>query len=325
MYFFSTSVFFSFFSEKSEKKWGFTAHKLINRTAVFLLPQEMLAFYKQNIQLIEESSVNPDARRYLIEGEAPKHYIDLDLYKEDVNDSIPITWKKAVEKYSVDSLTSFGIVPWHIYSMSFRLTKAFEQNNPELILKYSAEIGHYIADANVPLHTTSNYNGQLTNQYGIHGLWESRLVELFTDDYDLLFEDATYLDNPLKTAWSAVRNANACLDSVLSIEKLITEKIGEDKKFSFEERNNATTKVYSTKFCEAYHNALNNQVERRLRASIKMVADFWFTCWVNAGQPSLNNLSNYKTSEKVVELNKQELLKGKQNPIIKSRKHEIIE
>ena len=322
---FSVDVFFSKTSEKGEPQWGFSAHKIINRTAVFLLPEEMLGFYKSNILYIEENAINPDARRYLIEGEAPRHYIDLDLYKENETDSIPLRWNNAVEKYSKDSLLAYGIVPWHIFSMSYNLTKAFESNNPELILKYSAEIGHYIADANVPLHTTSNYNGQLTNQYGIHGLWESRLVELFSENYDLFFEDASYLESPLKTAWSAVRNANACLDSVLILEKSITNKLGEDKKFGFEERNNIPTNVYSTVFCNAYHHALNNQVERRMRASIKMVADFWFTCWVNAGQPSLENLLKYKVSEEIKSINKKERQQGKQHPLIKSRKHETVE
>jgi hypothetical protein len=43
-------------------------------------------------------------------------------------------------------------------------------------------LGHYIGDAHVPLHTTSNYNGQKTNQHGIHGLWESRIPEQLFDE-----------------------------------------------------------------------------------------------------------------------------------------------
>ena len=38
-----------------------------------------------------------------------------------------------------------------------KLTKAFQNKDIERILKYSAEIGHYIGDAHVPLHTTENY------------------------------------------------------------------------------------------------------------------------------------------------------------------------
>jgi len=333
MRFLFPSIFLLFFIQKDsefpsslkQNNWGFFAHKIINKTAVFLLPQEMLAFYKNHITYLEENAVNPDARRYLVKDEAPRHFIDLDLYKEGTNDSIPIAWNNALEKYTLDSLLSRGIVSWHIYLMSIKLTKAFETKDADKILKYSTEIGHYIADANVPLHTTSNYNGQQTDQYGIHGLWESRLVELFINEYDLFFEDASYKENIQLLAWSAVRNANLALDSVLMFEKMATSKVGEDKKYSFEERNGVTIKTYSQKFCKVYHNMLEGMVERRLRASVKMVADVWFTCWVNAGQPLLEDLLDYKLPEEMVEKNIVERLKGKQTPLIKTRLHEIIE
>jgi len=33
-------------------------------------------------------------------------------------------------------------------------------------------------------------------------------------------------------------------------------------------------------------------VERQMKRSIKMIADFWYTAWVNAGQPDLSKLPN---------------------------------
>ncbi|CAM3417004.1 hypothetical protein POKO110462_01785 [Pontibacter korlensis] len=57
--------------------WGFFAHQRINRLAVFALPPEMVGFYKKHIRYITENAVNPDRRRYAVEGEAPRHYIDL--------------------------------------------------------------------------------------------------------------------------------------------------------------------------------------------------------------------------------------------------------
>ncbi len=62
--------------------------------------------------------------------------------------------------------------------MLARLTTAFKNKDPAKILKLSAELGHYIADFHVPLHASSNHNGQYTNQKGIHGFWESRIPEL---------------------------------------------------------------------------------------------------------------------------------------------------
>ena len=48
--------------------------------------------------------------------------------------------------------------------MLYKLTNAFKEKDLIRILKFSAEIGHYISDAHVPLHATENYNGQFTNQ-----------------------------------------------------------------------------------------------------------------------------------------------------------------
>ena len=53
------------------------------------------------------------------------------------------------------------------------------------IIKFSAELSHYVGDAFVPLHTTINYDGQLTDQKGLHSLWESQLPERFINDYKL--------------------------------------------------------------------------------------------------------------------------------------------
>jgi hypothetical protein len=301
--------------------WGFFAHQLINRLAVFTLPPEMIGFYKQYIRYITENAVNPDRRRYAVDGEAARHYIDIDVYGDSAIYKLPRTWKKAVEKYTEDTLQAYGIVPWHIYKMKLNLTEAFKAKDKKKILLLSADIGHYIGDANVPLHTTENYNGQLSGQYGIHGFWESRLPELFSDKYDFFFDrKSQYLQRPLHTAWEAVMSAHFALDSVLRFEKELTQTIGEGEKYAYEVRNNINTRVYSKDFSTAYHQKLHGQVERRMRAAIQMVGDFWYTCWVDAGQPDLEILRKETLSaeeQKELELEKEEI-----NPKLKVRQHE---
>lgn len=270
--------------------WGFFAHQRINRLAVYTLPSEMIAFYKYHINYLTENAVNPDKRRYGVPDEAPRHYIDLDVYGDSAVYKMPRYWNDAVAKYTEDTLKAYGIVPWHINLMKFRLTDAFKNRNAQEILRLSADIGHYIADANVPLHTTENYNGQMTNQKGIHGFWESRLPELYSDNYDFFVGKSNYLYNTQLEAWNAVSNAHFALDSVLGFEKELTDKFSEEKKFGYEERSGITIRTYSRDFSEAYHDMLAGQVERRMRASIKMVGDFWYTCWVDAGQPNLDDL-----------------------------------
>lgn len=277
--------------------WGFYAHKRINRMAVFTLPPEMIGFYKKHIDYVTEHATDPDRRRSSKEGEAPLHYIDVDHYGKNPFDSIPVTWKKAIEKYTEDTLIAYGIVPWHVEKMMYRLTEAFKKNDVDKILYLSADIGHYIADAHVPLHTTENYNGQLTNQKGIHGFWESRIPELKAEEYNYLVGRAQYVDYPLKKIWSAVKASFAAKDSVLLFEAELSRKFPSDRKYSFENRNNSTIKTYSEEYTNEYNLMLNGMVERRMLASIITVGSLWYTAWVNAGQPDLNIIENKEISD----------------------------
>ena len=106
--------------------WGFYGHRLINFRAVFLLPAELVAFYKPNIAFIADHAVDPDKRRYAVADEGPRHYIDMDKYKGRV---VPREWNKAIQLYREDSLKAHGIVPWWIQVMLSRLTKAFREKN----------------------------------------------------------------------------------------------------------------------------------------------------------------------------------------------------
>lgn len=278
---------------KYNTKWGFFGHKRINRIAVFTLPPEMFGFYKEHIEFLTEHAVDPDKRRYAVEGEAQCHYIDLDHYYkagENPFEVMPKKWKDAVQKYTEDTLQAYGIVPWHIQNMKSKLQFAFENKNVDLILKYSADIGHYIADAHVPLHTTKNYNGQFTNQKGIHGLWESRLVEINAENYDYFVGKGKYIPNLLNYTWDIIQVSHLALDSVLKIEKELSLEFPSDQKYSFEQRGNTTVSVYSKEFCKIYHYRMNGMVERRMRAAISAIGSIWYTAWVDAGQPDLSKL-----------------------------------
>ena len=272
--------------------WGFYAHKKINYYAVFLLPPEMIAFYKQNIDFLSEHAVDPDKRRYTVKEEGARHYIDIDHYGTYPFNELPHNWDSAVTKFSIETIQQNGIVPWWLQTMAYRLTEAFKQKNVSGILKLSAEIGHYLADAHVPLHASSNHNGQLTGQRGIHGFWESRIPELLAENkWDFFIGKAEYIKNPSDFIWKRVLESAAASDTVLKYEQQLTSRFPPDEKFSFENRNGVIIRQYSTAFSIAYDQLLKGMIERRMRQSILAVASFWYTSWVNAGQPDLTNLS----------------------------------
>jgi hypothetical protein len=279
--------------------WGFYAHQKINYFAVFLLPPQMIALYKQQISFVSEHAVDPDKRRYVLPQEAARHFIDIDHYGEYPYNNLPRKWQEAVAKYSEDSLNAYGIVPWWIQIMLQRLTKAFREKDKTKIIKLSADIGHYIADSHVPLHVCSNHDGQLTNQKGIHGFWESRIPELLAEKkWDFFIGKATYIDDPGKYIWNRILESGAAADTVLRYEKELSAHYPPDKKYAFENRNDVVIRQYSSGYSIAYNNMLKGMVERRMRSSIYSIASFWYTAWVNAGQPDLKKLLDKSFTDK---------------------------
>lgn len=286
-----------FLTFSSAHAWGFWAHQRINRLAVFTLPPEMLILYKANLEYLSDHAVDPDKRRYAVDGEAARHYIDIDHYGEYPFEGLPRDWEEAIEAYSEDTLQAFGILPYQIPWRVLQLKKAFEEKNLDLIIKYSADLGHYIGDAHVPLHTTENYNGQLTGQRGIHGFWESRLPELFAENYDFFVGRAYLIGDLSDEAWATVLSSHMLLDSVLLLEAELNAAFPSDRKYSYESRKNVVVRTYSREYSDAYHKLLNGMVERRMREAVRAVGSWWYTAWRMAGSPDLRELVGQDVTE----------------------------
>lgn len=271
--------------------WGFYAHRIINRMAVYALPPEMFGFFKHHIDYVTVHAVDPDKRRYSDSLEAPRHYIDLDYFEKALPiDTMPFYFNDAKEKYTYDTLFAYGLVPWHIQEVYNRLKNAFLNKNVESILRLSADLGHYLADAHVPLHATINYNGQLSNQVGIHAFFESRLPELYATEYNFFVGKATYSNSALKTAWGAVYGSFGALDSVFLFERKAGEQLSESERYVLVNKNGNVQKNYSDAYAQKYHQMLNNMVERRMRGAVLAISSLWYSAWVDAGQPNLIDL-----------------------------------
>lgn len=176
---------------------------------------------------------------------------------------------------------------------------AFRVRDQKAILRFAAEIGHYIGDAHVPLHTTENYNGQLTDQLGIHAFWESRIPELFADeDYDFFVGKANYIGDMEDYIWSVIGDSHALLDSVLSIEKRLTQTIPEDRQFCFDERLEKTIRTQCPEFAELYQSEMNGMVEDRMRASVQSLGSIWMSAWIDAGKPDITEIGFAEWSDK---------------------------
>ena len=184
-----------------------------------------------------------------------------------------------------------GLLPYHLEIHHRRLTRAFVERDADRILQLAAEIGHYVGDAHVPLHTTENYNGQLTGQDGIHAFWESRLPELFADEaYDYFVGTAFYIANPRDYYWTIVLESHALVDSVLHTERRLRESFPADRQYCYEERLGREVRTQCSDYARAWAEAMDGMVEDRFRAAIHSVGSVWYSCWVDAGQPELSEL-----------------------------------
>lgn len=204
--------------------------------------------------------------------------------------------------YWKDTLSEHGILPYYLSTALNKLTKAFIDGNTERILQYSSELGHYIGDAHVPLHTTRNYNGQFTGQHGIHAFWESRLPELFADaQYDFFAGKATYIEDPAAYFWNIVLKSHDLMPVVLEKEKSLSEIFPPDNQFCYDERLGKTVRIQCREYAKAYHDSMNGMVEDRMREAILSVGSAWYTAWVNAGQPDLRIIANPSDAKKIIQ------------------------
>ncbi|MCX8473882.1 MAG: zinc dependent phospholipase C family protein [Sediminibacterium sp.] len=278
----------------------------------------MQLFFYNNKDYLVYNSVRPDLRRKTDRTEATKHFIDLEIYEnQQTNLHLPLQLSDAIKMYPLDSLKKYGYVPYYIIIMMRHLENAFHIKNKDSILFYAADIGHYIADANVPLHTTINYDGQLTKQKGLHALWESTLPALGLKDFDLFSNHtATFLSHPEKNIWDNVRQAHADLNFIIQTEQTVSTNFTPETKYRVTKRKGKEYKTYSTNFAKAYLEKIKPNIVTRMQASINLTADIWFTCWVNAGKPNLVPLLNepqQKLEQKLAEdlqyFNNNELIK----------------
>ena len=295
---------------------------------------DSIKVFQNNVDIFRTDSVQTykkdrisldDYQRFFVKYVMPTYYDDerklkscelLDPYLPDAN-------KTCSEIVFIDRFSAYGILPYHLLKMQHQLRKAFETKNLNRMLRLSAEMGHYLGDAHVPLHTTENYNGQLSNQLGIHAFWESRIPELFADkEYDYFVGQAQYIEDPGSYFWKIVLDSHELLDEVLGNEKRLSEQYAVDQQFCFEDRKENTVKTQCEAYARAYSDSMSGMVEQRMRDAILAIGSCWYTAWVDAGQPDLSEMKNNEEQlvkdQKEKEQTNEAFEKGK----IKGRSHD---
>jgi hypothetical protein len=279
--------------------WGFLIHRTLHQVAIYALPEPLRNFYYAHAQELVAKAVDPDLRRKTDSTEESKHFIDLDapLYKSK---EIPNSWAGVVKKYGEKRVRKQGTLPWEIMRTYKLLVQAMKDRNKSAIILHSADLGHYLADATVPLHTTDNFDGQKTNQKGMHDLWETLCPQLYLEQYPLNnYKKAKKIANLDAEVWKCIRESAKLLKNTFESEKKAALLVPADKRVVITSRLNGTTDVkYTQIFAEQYHPLVKANLQARITRAVQLISDFWYTAWLEAGQPDLEAIYTINDSQK---------------------------
>jgi hypothetical protein len=87
-----------------------------------------------------------------------------------------------VAAYGQTNVISHGTAVWRFQQLKILAENALASNDMQKLLQMAGVMSHYLADLSQPLHVTINYDGQMTNQNGIHKFFET--TNLSNRDYD---------------------------------------------------------------------------------------------------------------------------------------------
>ncbi len=258
--------------------WGFEAHKFIVARALDILPAPLRPFFDANRAFIVERAIDPDLWRNAgFTEEPPNHFLDFDAYGKYPFLDLPRAYDEAVKKHGIEKLRENGLVPWRTHEMAGRLIRGFEalsRNGPYAqsdIRFFSAIIGHYVADAHVPLHAVLNYNGQLTGQTGIHNRWEDELFVRYQ-------KQLTIAPGALKPI---THERDFIFDTLLESSQLAAAVLAADKE-AIGDRD-----LYDDRYFETLFVRTRPVLEKRLNDAITAVASVIASAWEQAGKPPL--------------------------------------
>jgi len=275
--------------------WGDSGHMLINRVAVQKLPATMPAFLRQAVDRIQYLGPEPDRWRERSElalkaAQEPDHFIDLE--RVSWMEKFPPTRyefyralydRRAQAKENADDLLpeKVGLQPYITMEIYDRLkvafreyrrlqaekkpTQAVEQN----IVFYAGWLGHYVADAAQPLHTTIHFNGWVgdnpnayTTARDFHGKFEATFVNdnLARLPIADLVTPPVRLQDPFADYIRFLRQSHALVEKTYQLDK-------------------------AGGFAGAGTPESIEFVRRRMATGCQMLLNLWYTAWLESEKP----------------------------------------
>lgn len=312
----------------------------IKKFGAFLQKKENMLGHLANVPDIVWRSLSPEVDK----TSSPSHFIDLDYIlapgKVPTAEDLPATieaYLKALDKNCgkkakdfacspgkslEEKLQKAGHGPYRVESLSqdlvqgFKDLKAmdkvqkdspdFEKKNTavERIILLSGVLSHFVGDLSNPHHTSKDYDGWETGQGGLHGYFETDIVDSLGLELEANVLDEAERDEPmgklfakhphnyLQQAFELTLDSHdklpilAALDIQNSLLAKSTENDGEAKDRSHREK---AKRKEPSDVSKAYRNF----VILRLAAGADALARIWLDAWQEGGKPELGFYSSH--------------------------------
>lgn len=279
--------------------WGFVPHRHLHAKAWSYLPHDMRAAWPVHPTTLMELATRADTRKHTDSLEAERHYLDLDDLRAAGLHVWGTPWSEArtfiADEDSTQSPRRYGVLPWNLEWAYHKLVEAWSPSDSVpvdafAVSKAASDLGHYIADAHVPLHTSGNYNGQRTNQKGVHALWETQAVEWMLsptagrhcppcDLGELVYD-------PVWTPWEIITESHALVSEVLEAEEE-WNVLCAHRGFGFQRRGRTMQLLPTEDALLMWDSLTHGHTWPRFCLAAHRIAAAWHAAWIDAGRPKI--------------------------------------
>ncbi len=263
--------------------WGPAAHRWITNRAMDNLEGRFQELFSKHRSTIVRQTMDPDYRKDQDPEESSRHFINLELYWEFPFSSLDLDYEQLVDRFGKEKVEKNGRILWAAQRTFDQLVEAFQRQDLEQILLYSADLSHYVGDLHQPFHTTENFNGQFTGQLGIHSRFESDLVNLYLERVPFSKTAPTNLGPVMRQLHDVAVESYQRVDDILLADRRVVSELEIDRKQYLGKANKG--KKYPDQYFKRMFDEVGGVLGNRLNQAAYRVTSLWWMAWEKAGQP----------------------------------------
>lgn len=262
--------------------WSDQGHRLAARGAVKDLPPAVAMWFHPTMEArMADHASDPDTWKVTDPSERPRHHLECEPYGGPGN--VPLDEDTARNQVGPDLFQASGQVPWTILARVVELTRAFSAQDEYEVVFQASILSHYVADLQVPLHTTTNHNGDETAQHGIHRRWETDLVErAAAQGFHPETRPATPGADPGEAPWAWLEESFNLVPGVLADD--LTAKGNQPPP---DPRMAAGEPDLGTRYWRVFYQLQGPHVKEQLTLAAQRTASLVLFAWREAGAPTV--------------------------------------